>query len=156
MKMKKNILILLLFSMISATMFAQGANNEKIQALKTAFITNKLDLSSKEAQLFWPVYNEYSKTIQRVKVQKSRQIAVQLKNKGGVNNLSDKEATSLIQEHLLIDTKVLEAKKKLYEKLSEILPPKKLIRLFKAEQDFNKELLKQLRERRMQMINRRN
>ena len=70
--------------------------------------------------------------------------------------MTDEEATSLIQEHLTIDTKVLEAKKTLYKKLTEILSPKKIIRLFKAEQDFNKELLKQLRERRMQMINRRN
>lgn len=156
MKIKKNILILLFFSIMSATMFAQGANNEKIKALKTAFITNKLDLSSKEAQQFWPIYNEYSKTIQKVKIQKTRQIAMEVKNKGGINNLSEKDATSLIQEHLLIDTKVLEAKKMLYVKLSDVLSPKKIIRLFKAEQDFNKELLKQLRERRMQMINRRN
>lgn len=156
MKLKKNILVLLFISMLTATMFAQGVNNEKIKALKTAFITNKLDLTSKEAQLFWPIYNEYSKTIQQVKIQKTRQIAIEVQNKGGINNLTDKEATSLIQEHLIIDTKVLEAKKTLYKKLTEILSPKKIIRLFKAEQDFNKELLKQLRERRMQMINRRN
>ena len=32
---------------------------EKIKALKVAHITNELDLTSKEAQQFWPIYNEF-------------------------------------------------------------------------------------------------
>ncbi|HVK49362.1 MAG TPA: hypothetical protein VM488_15990, partial [Pseudobacter sp.] len=30
----------------------------KIEALKIAFFTRKLDLSTEEAQKFWPVYNK--------------------------------------------------------------------------------------------------
>jgi hypothetical protein len=34
---------------------------EKVQALKIAFITQKLDFTSEEAQRFWPVYNRYER-----------------------------------------------------------------------------------------------
>ncbi len=34
-------------------------DKDKIKSLKIAFITERLDLSTKEAQTFWPIYNEY-------------------------------------------------------------------------------------------------
>ena len=36
---------------------------EKIQSLKIAFITQKLQLTPDEAQKFWPVYNQYDNEI---------------------------------------------------------------------------------------------
>jgi hypothetical protein len=37
-----------------------GQRQEKIQALKIAFITQKLKLTPAEAEKFWPVYNQYN------------------------------------------------------------------------------------------------
>src|SRR5690606_25598231 len=47
----------------SFQLFAQDSRgrSEQIEAIKVAFITNKLDLTSKEAQRFWPIYNSYQK-----------------------------------------------------------------------------------------------
>lgn len=132
-------------------LFAQRNNHERIKVLKTTFITNALDLSSKEAEKFWPVYNEYSKTIQEVKNEKMRALRQYARDKGGVDNLSDKEATQMLEDYINIDANVLAAKKTLYKKLNGVIPPKKIIKLFKAEQDFNKELLKRFRERRERM-----
>ena len=55
---KKLIPILILFISVSA--FAQRGEkmNERIKAQKIAFITEKLSLTSEEAQEFWPIYNE--------------------------------------------------------------------------------------------------
>ena len=36
---------------------------EKIQSLKIAFITQKLQLTTDEAEKFWPVYNQYDNEI---------------------------------------------------------------------------------------------
>src|ERR1700749_3445006 len=41
-----------------STQTASGA--ERVQALKIAFITKRLSLTSAEAEKFWPIYNEYS------------------------------------------------------------------------------------------------
>ena len=35
--------------------------------MKIAFITEKLSLTTKEAQSFWPIYNEYSQKIEKLR-----------------------------------------------------------------------------------------
>ncbi len=61
--MKKYLLVLTLFFSTLSLLKAQNGNGgkraEKIQALKIAFITQKLELTSEEAQKFWPVYGQY-------------------------------------------------------------------------------------------------
>lgn len=151
----KRIFIISIFILTSASYgFAQ--NNPRIKALKTAFITNSLDLSSKEAQQFWPIYNKYERTIHLEKTIKMRQLAKEAKDKGGIDQLSDKEANIILNELIEIDFKVANAKKDLHNSLIGIIPPKKIIKLFKAEQDFNKELLKRLKNRQKEMIQNRN
>lgn len=44
----------------------QGANAQIIETLRTAYITKELNLTSEEAQKFWPVYNEYAGEIKKV------------------------------------------------------------------------------------------
>ena len=149
----KRILIITIFILTSASYgFAQ--NNPRIKALKTAFITNSLDLSSKEAQQFWPVYNKYERTIHLEKTLKMRQLTKKAINLGGMEQLSDNEANAILKDIIEIDFKVANAKKELYDNLMGIIPPKKIMKLFKAEQDFNKELLKQFRDRKKMIQNR--
>jgi hypothetical protein len=57
MKMKRNILLLLLLT--SFSFYAQSDTikdkKEEIKALKVAFLTTKLDLTAREAEKFWPI-----------------------------------------------------------------------------------------------------
>ena len=48
---------------------AQSPPNKQssIQALKVAFITKDLYLTSEEAQKFWPVYNTYTEELKKIK-----------------------------------------------------------------------------------------
>ena len=54
--MKKYIFYLAFF-LISTLSFGQETEDEKIESLKTAFITEALSLTPEEAQAFWPIYN---------------------------------------------------------------------------------------------------
>ncbi|MEP2238753.1 MAG: hypothetical protein ABJI22_10375, partial [Maribacter sp.] len=55
-----NKLIIIICLCATSFSFAQKKQDwEKINTLKVAFITEKLSLNTKEAQDFWPVYNEY-------------------------------------------------------------------------------------------------
>jgi hypothetical protein len=63
--MKKILLFLSVFVGISYICAAQPPR-EKIKALKVAFITKELNLTSGEAEKFWPVYNEYFAEIEKV------------------------------------------------------------------------------------------
>ncbi|MCB0697691.1 MAG: hypothetical protein KDC07_10020, partial [Chitinophagaceae bacterium] len=62
--MRKTGLFLLTMLLAVTTVIAQPDRDHKhdrIKALKIAYITEKLDLTSEQAQKFWPVYNRYEK-----------------------------------------------------------------------------------------------
>ncbi|MDB5230154.1 MAG: hypothetical protein JWN76_959 [Chitinophagaceae bacterium] len=49
---------------------AQPGNNnrfDRLEAIKMAYITKQLNLSTDEAQKFWPVYNSYSDEIRKTR-----------------------------------------------------------------------------------------
>jgi hypothetical protein len=49
----------------------RGANKEKIEMFKIQFITEKLALTTAEAELFWPVYEAQKKALKEVVPAKS-------------------------------------------------------------------------------------
>ncbi|MDJ0646810.1 MAG: hypothetical protein QNJ57_12580 [Flavobacteriaceae bacterium] len=150
----KRIIIITLFLLTTVQVTAQ-ANREKIKAMKTAFITNALDLSSKEAQQFWPIYNEYDKRIYQAKTVKTREIARRVRAAGGVQQLSDSEANEILQGFMDIEFEVARAKQDLKNKLMNVVSAKKIILLFRAETDFNKKLLRDFREQRQKNLQKR-
>src|SRR5687768_4964201 len=67
-KVKHVYTILLLLFAWMAPLMAQApaggdkpapSGQERVRALKVAFITQKLNLTSEEAEKFWPIYSEY-------------------------------------------------------------------------------------------------
>ena len=65
--MMKKILICLTIFICTQVVAQETSKNEKIEAMKVGFITNKLELSAKEAQLFWPLYNEYNQKMDKLR-----------------------------------------------------------------------------------------
>ncbi len=147
--MKKIVLSITLFLFTALTVVAQGMDRNKIQALKRAHITNALNLSSSEAEKFWPIYNEFNQRIHKMKILKTRTLMRRIRLAGGINSLSEEEADIVLREYIEIDYNIATEKKKLYKDLTGIISSKKMIKLLRAEQSFNKELLKRLREKRL-------
>ena len=65
--MRKLLLILFLFLSSAYICNAQDSNKdkEKIEAVRTAYITNQLNLTPQEAQKFWPIYNQYFSEVKK-------------------------------------------------------------------------------------------
>ncbi|QCX39832.1 sensor of ECF-type sigma factor [Aureibaculum algae] len=145
MNLKKIIFGILLFTVFTG--IAQRNDNEKIKAYKTAFLTEALELTVDEAEKFWPVYNAYSKEYQKIKITKTRQIFKKIRIAGGIDQLSESEADTILEEFVEIDSNVAKAKEKLKKDLTGVISSKKMIKLLSAEQNFNKELLKRFRNR---------
>ena len=144
--MKKLVLILFL---VSTGIYAQGPNHDKIKAYKTAHITQKLNLTSAEAEVFWPVYNAFDKKLMTLRKNERTEISLKIRN-GGIDSLTDEEANILIDKMLAMKTTELEYRKELAKELRKVISPKKIIMLHKAEESFKKILLERLRERRGQ------
>ena len=149
--MKKTTIYTFLFLFISVTAFSQHMNREKIKLLKTSFITDALDLTSSEAEKFWPVYNLYNDRIQNVKYNLEFTLFRDINNSGGIDAISDKKATDIIASTIKLEKQLSDSKIELTNELSKVLPPKKIIKLYKAEKDFNRRILQEYgRRKKMQ------
>ena len=139
MKKLNPILVLL----ISFSGFAQrGAKmNERIKAQKTAFITERLSLTADEAEKFWPIYNE----IETKKKALRKKSTLKRKEKHP-DELTEKETKVLLDEMLDIEDQKHKLNRDLVSKLSNIISSKKIIALMRAEREFDRRLLKHLRE----------
>lgn len=141
--MKQIIILLLLFI---GTNWVYSQNNDKhenLKALKTAFITQELDLSPKEAEKFWPIYNDYSDKIYNLKVVKNKEGRNKIKQKGGFDSLNEKEAEEFLNFYVKNEEEELTAKKELFKQLKNVISSKKMLQLLRAENDFNRKLLRE-------------
>ena len=111
---------------------------EKIEVQKIAFITKQLDLTPEEAQKFWPVYNQFSDARKQLHEQHKE-------NRKDIDNLSDSEIEKLIDNHIILDQKELDLKKKYHAEFKKVLSNKKIAKLYHAEMMFKAELLKRLK-----------
>ena len=142
--MNKKFLLVLILVFQGFSFYAQGPVRDKIKTLKVAFITERLSLTSGEAQSFWPVYNKHEKELEAIR----RKERVQLRSKIGLaQDLSEKESSSLLSEYLNLQEQKHEAERAMITDLKNVLPPKKILLLLKAEEDFKKRLLQQYRKR---------
>lgn len=144
--------ILTLFICFNAYSQRDGKMQERIKAQKVAFITERLDLSSKEAQKFWPIYNAFEKKVTKMRQNDLREVR-QAMQKG---NLSDSEAQQVLDKFMIVEQQLFEAKKQLVKDLKNVIPPQKIIQLKAAEDAFNKKLMKMLQQRREKMQGMRN
>ena len=137
--MKKIGLVVFLVTMALSLHAQQGGRNDRIESLKVAFITQKLDLSPAESADFWPLYNEMEDKIADIKKRPVRR-AMQVE--------SDEEAKEFIQERFQNEELALSIKKEYYLKLVDEIGARKVMRLNQVESQFKRELLKEVRNRR--------
>ncbi|CAM3859291.1 MULTISPECIES: sensor of ECF-type sigma factor [Flavobacterium] len=145
MKTKLTILLLFIFSIT----FSQGfrEKKEKIKAIKIAYITEQLNLTTDEAQKFWPVYNTFDDKQFEIRHNKMKKIINKFEN-DGIDSVSEKEAKELINQMEDYEDEMHNLKKKYIKDLLKVLPAKKVIKLKKVEDEFNRKLLKQFRGKR--------
>lgn len=147
--MKTKTLFPIIFFLVSIISFSQGfkEKREKVKSLKVAYITEQLELTSDEAQKFWPIYNAFDENQSDLRHEKMKAILDRFQPEN-VTKLSEKEASVLLIQMEKIEENLFTLKKKFIKDLQEIISAKKIIKLKKAEEDFNRELLKQMRDKR--------
>lgn len=135
--MKNFILILTLFLGIGLQSHAQDDDKKaggRLEALKIAYLTKKLNLSTEEAQKFWPIYNQYADEIRRVQ-----------------KDIKQNNGTVIDQ-----DEKILAIRKKFNAEFQKALSTEKVNTFFRAEKEFNGVVQREMMERRQQRIEQRN
>lgn len=115
---------------------------EKIKAEKISFFTLKLDLSSAEAQAFWPVYNEFEKKrfdIQRQihEFEKMPDEKFTSLSQVEIEKMTNKYIESFEQEAILL--------KEYNKQFQKILPKKKVLMMYRTEIEFRSHLIREYR-----------
>jgi hypothetical protein len=138
----KNIWIASLLLLFPFLLKAQdnGGRNQEIESYKVAYLTQKMDLSPDEAKIFWPIYNDFQKEQSALRKQRM-QGGISLRKIDEIENLSDAQVQSLINNELSFKQQSLNVEKKYYAKLKSSLPIKVVGKYYRAQESFKKELL---------------
>lgn len=142
------IVVILLISSVSVK--AQDENKgksrwERFRAEKVSFLTEKLELTPTEAQKFWPVYNELEKS--RWEAQKARRDLEARVHDVEEKNLSTKEIIQLTRDYSSSMEKEGELYVKYNEEFLKILPPEKVLNLYRSENEFRMYMIRKYRDR---------
>lgn len=148
MDLKKILPILFLF--FSFNFYAQNENfkdkKEQIRAMKVAFFTTELDLTSSEAEKFWPLYNTFDDKQFELRHQKMKSYFKRMQG-DNLDKISEKDATALLDQIQDNEDDLYSLRKKFIQNVKEVLPPIKILKLKKAEENFNRKLLQQYRDK---------
>ena len=142
--MKKVISVLCALVVLSMGAFAQGPQGprrggdngwrERVRAEKVAFLTEEIDLTESEAQVFWPIYNEIQKA-QRDGFEAVKN-AYDAMAKGVEEKKSSKEMEKLVKAYIDAKEKNEGIETKYLNKLLKVLPAEKVARYYVAEEKF--------------------
>lgn len=144
--MKKKLIITPLLLLMVVAGFAQGGNKRaEIEAQRVAYITKQVQLTPEEAQQFWPVYNEHQDKLKAVKKQR-RNNQKQLRQ--NFDGLSEKEVAEALNLEMELRQQEAALNAEYHQRYMSILPAKKVARLYHAEDQFKKVLLKKMKENR--------
>ena len=143
--MKKRTLLYICLLVVSTSLAQGNKMREKIKIQKIAFITDQLQLTSEEAQSFWPIFNAYETDVEAIKNGELRSVRKTLRSE---TDLSDKEANDLLDRLLDSEKDIYSLKVNLVSDLKSVLPPQKILKLKIADEEFSKKLLERLREMR--------
>ncbi len=113
---------------------------ERLESAKIGFLTQKLDLSPREAEKFWPVYNQYQKELRALAKERMAERKAD----------QQESADERLNEQMEMESRMLEIRKKYTREFSKVISSEKVLHLYEAEKEFRRELIKRLQERRKQ------
>jgi len=110
----------------------QKADGSRLESLKIAYITQRLNLSTEEAEKFWPVYNKYMDEIRGAR-----------------------QGYRIDRDEIKLEENLLNIRKKYSVEFIRALSPPKINLFFRSEKEFATIVQKTLIERRQQRMQQR-
>lgn len=117
---------------------------ERINNLRIAYLTDKLGLTSEQAEKFWPVYREFAQERSKLRGE-LREAQKQI----DPNNPDPKKQQELLDLGLRVKQRELDLEKDYSGRLQRVISAQQMLNLRKAEQDFRIMLINQINQRRM-------
>ena len=103
---------------------------EKIQTDKKLFIAQNMNLTESEAKVFWPVYENYQKDLEKL-VDKTVKLIENYS--ANYQTMTEEAAKELINGYLAIEGERVALMKSFLPKFRKVLPEKKVARYYQLE-----------------------
>ena len=142
----KRIVLFATAILLAFTSFAQPKEKgkhdwrEKMKAEKIAYFTEAMDLTTEEAESFWPVYNQIQKEIRHSHgnvFEKFKALDEAVRSgKGDIEKLLKEYRDAQTYAHQLEDAA--------YGKFEKVLPVEKIAKLYIAEENFRRQQFQKL------------
>ena len=116
--------------------------SEEFKSMKIAYLSEKLSLTPAEAEKFWPIYNEYDSK----KVDARKDFREDKKEQSKEVEISDAEIEKMLNQRIELKQTELNLEKEYLTKFKSVLSIKKVAELYKAEDNFKRELLRKMRD----------
>ena len=120
----------------------KGEDRKKIEAMKVAYLTEQLNLSPAEAEKFWPVYNEFSKSTQQMRRNGMKSVFEPLREG---KEMSKAESEELLNKYINHVKEMQSAELKLINDLRTVLPAAKIMKFRMAEEGFKQKMMDRLK-----------
>jgi hypothetical protein len=112
-----------------------------IQLRRQAIVTSVMDLTPKESEAFWPLYREYRVEMAKVGDRISK-LLVQYSEQ--YDGLTDAQASQIMKDWISVEKARTGVKDKYVSRFKKILPARKVMRFFQADNKLDAMLLAQL------------
>jgi hypothetical protein len=112
-----------------------------IQLRRQAIMTSVMDLTPKESEAFWPLYRDYRIEMAKVGDRVAKAL-VQYSEQ--YDALTDAQASQLMKEWISVEKARMAVKDKYVSRFKKILPARKVMRFFQADNKLDAILLAQL------------
>ncbi|NVK50470.1 MAG: hypothetical protein HWE09_11920 [Cyclobacteriaceae bacterium] len=146
--MKKTGLILLFFFLVVSISFGQrrGAiDAERLETARVAFITTRLDLSTEQAEKFWPIFNEYNK-----KREANLKEIADLTPRNQSDEITDEQAKELISKRFSIQRQMIDEEESFVKRVAEVISYQQILKLNGINRDFARMLYQRQRQEKRQ------
>ena len=115
-----------------------GEGIQRVQAMKVAYITQRMNLTPEEAEKFWPLQNEFEA--------EQKKIRAQYRPGSDLSALSDAEIEQAVVNLFEMEEQITRLKRNYFARFKRVVPVRKLALYYRAETDFNKRLLQSLQQ----------
>jgi len=132
----KKLSLSIVFMLFAVMTFSQNVGSylesqqKVLKKEKKQVVKDVLSLTSDEAKVFWPLYDEYTnelKPFNDILVNTIKEYVEKY------DKLTNEDAKRLFNNTVLVEESRLRLKKKYYRKMVKVLPPQKVIRFFQLE-----------------------
>jgi hypothetical protein len=111
---------------------------QNITDQRIVYLSSKLSLTAEESQNFWPLFREYHMKRETASVKRK---SLNIPSRG----LSREESLRIINDYIEVKVQQALLLEEYHKKYLEILPPQKVLELYKYDEEFNQHLLKQIK-----------